>query len=176
MVVPGLPVPSTVSRTHLTHRKRISRSWAGLVPSNPTTRRRLGVAVLVLLTFLVGRHYGRRTMLYPKRPKFYVEKLPPPSSEATDAYFSPTQDRKIPPIVHYVFGMKEDFGGKPFGFIQFVAMNSMLQNIHPERIMFWHIYEPHGWWWNKIQEYASKKGVILEKRKARQVDEILYGA
>jgi hypothetical protein len=69
--------------------------------------------------------------------------------------------------------MKDDFGGKPYSFFQFVTMNSMLENIHPEKVMFWYRHEPSGWWWNKIQEYAARKGVQWEMRKARDVTEVL---
>ena len=106
-----------------------------------------------------------------KLPPFGVASLPEPPSQPTG--YSITPERKVPPIVHYVFGMKDDFGGKPFSFVTFVTMNSMLENIRPEKVMFWYRHEPSGWWWNKIQEYAAKKGVQWEMRKARDVTEVL---
>lgn len=171
MAVPGLPIPATIGRTSLTHRRRTSRSVLSLLES-PNLRRRAAYALLLFLVFLFGRRTGTSSVS-PKPPPFYVSPAALPGPPSPPTGFSATPERKIPPIVHYVFGMKEDFGGKPFGFIQFVAINSMLENIKPEKVMFHHIYEPSGWWWNKIKEYADKKGVKWEMTKAREVDEIL---
>ena len=122
--------------------------------------------------FLLGRWYGvSRTSISP--PPFYVDpsKLPAPPNPPPE--YTITPQRKIPPIIHYIFGMTKDFGGKPFSFVQFVTINSAISNIKPDKIIFWYIHEPQGWWYNKIQEYAAKKGVMWESKVAREVDEIL---
>lgn len=181
MAVPGLPVPSTIgsSSRHsnsLTGRRRAaSKSLSNLVSNAPNLRRRLLYGLLVLSIFLLGKRYGH-TRTAPPRLPFAVDVLPPPPTPPPLEYSSEAMlsgARKVPPIVHYVFGMKEDFGGKPFGFVQFVTINSMLENIRPEKVMFWHRHEPTGWWFQKIQEFAQKKGVKWEMKKAREVDEIL---
>lgn len=130
--------------------------------------------IVLLLVFLLGRHYGVRTTI-PKPPPFLVDssKLPPPN-EPAPASLNLVKDQKIPPIVHYVFGMSKDFGGKPFSFVQFVAINSALTNIKPERVIFWYRHMPQSWWFDKVQEYAKKHGVVWENKLAREVDEILW--
>lgn len=178
----------------MTHRRRASKSLQSLLSSTSTSaRKRIATAVVLLVVFLLGARYGASRVprfdpkspttasafLIPPTPPFYVapHQLPPPSTppntNTINNAFSVVPEQKIPPIVHYVFGMTKDFGNKPFGFIQFVAMNSAIENIKPQKIMFWYLFLPSGWWFNKIQEYAAKKGIVFELKKAREVDEIL---
>lgn len=183
MPTPGLPLPPAMSsqagggnnKHRLTsHRARRAskeiKSMFETTTASPTFRKRLGWFVLLLAVFLLGQNWGYK-QAQPPRPPFAVDKLPPPPSPPTG--YSITPERKIPPIVHYVYGLSKDFGGKPFGFAQFVAMNSMLENIHPEKVMVWCKYEPQSWWWGKIKEYAAKKGVQWEMKEARDVEEVL---
>jgi len=188
MAVPGLPVPSAIQqRSQLTHRRRASKSLQALVSNtSPSTKKRLAWFLILLLVFLLGSRYGSHknprydprspttssAFVVPSTPPFYVAPhlLPPPQSPPTG--FAVTPERRIPPILHYVFGMTKDFGNKPFGFIQFVAMNSALENIRPQKIMFWYLFLPSGWWFTKIQEFAAKKGVVFELKRAREVNEI----
>ena len=173
MAVPGLPVPSSVSRSHLTTRHRASRSLRSLFSSSPPKAQRRAIAsFLVLLVFLLGRWYGIARNS-PSLPRFYIEPSTLPAPPSPPPEFVVTPQRKIPPIIHYIFGMTKDFGGKPFSFVQFVAMNSALTNIKPDKVIMWHRYEPTGWWYDKIQEYAANKGIKWESKIAREVDEIL---
>ncbi|KAG0146534.1 hypothetical protein CROQUDRAFT_671048 [Cronartium quercuum f. sp. fusiforme G11] len=77
------------------------------------------------------------------------------------------QHTKIPRYLHYVFGMSPDFGGKPFGFIHFAALQSALQILRPEKIFIHYAYLPTGWWFERVLEIEQVKLV-----KVRDVTEI----
>lgn len=97
--------------------------------------------------------------------------LPPPDEPGSG--YSITPQRKVPPILHYVFGMSSDFGGTPFGFLQYLAVVSAIEKLRPQRIIFWHLYRPETWWFSKVQELAQRRGVAFEVTKAREVHEVL---
>lgn len=70
----------------------------------------------------------------------------------------------VPNIVHFVFGMSEDFGGKPFAYPHYLSMYSALVQTKPKSIMFWYHYLPstditQNWWFERIQADASRLGV-----------------
>lgn len=54
---------------------------------------------------------------------------------------------KIPRVVHYVFGMAADFGGKPWGLVHHACLMSAIAHIEPEAVFFHHEFEPSGPWW-----------------------------
>lgn len=81
----------------------------------------------------------------------------------------PIHHTKIPRYLHYVFGMSPDFGGKPFGFIHYAALQSALQILRPEKIFIHYAYRPTGWWFDRVTEIEQ---VVLIK--VRDVKEI-YG-
>jgi hypothetical protein len=182
MAVPGLPVPANLrtnqSASSLSSRRRhasraLSTSFASWSQHPSLLRKRLVYAALFFAVFLLGRYYGSSSR---RPPAFYVDpaKLPPPNEGTAGdvARLDLVPDQKIPNVVHYVFGMSKDFGGKPFGFSQFVAMNSALVTLKPQKVILWYRYLPQGWWFNKIQEYALKQGTVWENRLAREVTEI----
>jgi hypothetical protein len=180
MPTPGLPLPPGMANSangsyRLTSResRRTSKDLKAVLTGNtltPTVKKRILWGLAILVVFLLGSNYGYKKAQVPK-PPFAVDTLPPPDNPPTG--FSITHERKIPPIVHYVHGLSKDFGGKPFGFAQFVAVNSMFDNLHPDKVMVWYKYEPQGWWWNKAKEYAAKKGIVWEMKEARDVEEVL---
>ncbi len=55
--------------------------------------------------------------------------------------------RRIPKIVHYVFGMAPDFGGKPWGLVHYACVKSAIRWIKPQAIHLYHQFEPSGPWW-----------------------------
>lgn len=57
----------------------------------------------------------------------------------------------IPNIVHFVFGLSPDFGGKPFSIMHYIAIRSAFVVNSPEKIYFHYQYEPDGEWWEKIK-------------------------
>jgi hypothetical protein len=73
----------------------------------------------------------------------------------------------IPNIFHFVFGMAEDFGGKPFSFAHYLSVKSAVELNKPGTAYFHYQFEPTGEWWeqakplltlNKITAPASFMG------------------
>ena len=60
----------------------------------------------------------------------------------------------IPQVVHLMFGMKEDFGGKPFGLVHFLCVKSARVNMPEAEIFLYYRYEPKGKWWGKAKKLA----------------------
>lgn len=54
----------------------------------------------------------------------------------------------IPKVLHYCFGLSEDFGGKPWGLLHHVCLSSAVARLRPESVFFYHEYEPSGPWWD----------------------------
>jgi hypothetical protein len=54
---------------------------------------------------------------------------------------------RIPRIVHYVFGMAPDFGGKPWGLMHYACVKSAVRWLKPEAIYLYYQFEPSGPWW-----------------------------
>jgi len=59
----------------------------------------------------------------------------------------------IPNIVHYIYGLKEQNEEFPFLFYYGILSNILINN--PIKIFFHYTYLPHGYWWNKIQNYLT---------------------
>lgn len=110
-------------------------------------------------------------LLRPRSPRTpFIYPMGRPRGNTT---FSPTPERQIPPYVHYVFGLSPFFGGKPFGFIQYVCLSSSLVLLKPEVIFMHYVYAPDGWWWEQWRSRIEKSGTTrLEMVKQRDVDSI----
>ena len=67
----------------------------------------------------------------------------------------------IPNIFHFVFGMAEDFGGRPFSLSHYLAVKSAAVINQPDKILFHYAFEPAGEWWDK-----AKPLLTLNKIKA----------
>jgi Glycosyltransferase sugar-binding region containing DXD motif len=57
----------------------------------------------------------------------------------------------IPNILHFVFGMAPDFGGKPFSLCHYLSVRSAIELNKPEKALFHYQYEPEGEWWQKAK-------------------------
>ncbi len=57
----------------------------------------------------------------------------------------------IPNILHFVFGMASDFGGKPFSLSHYLAIKSAFEVNKPTSALFHYEFEPHGEWWEKAK-------------------------
>jgi hypothetical protein len=64
----------------------------------------------------------------------------------------------IPNILHFVFGMAQDFGGKPFSLVHYLSVKSAVELNKPDAAYFHYEYEPEGEWWQK-----AKRLLILKK-------------
>jgi len=61
----------------------------------------------------------------------------------------------IPNKVHFIFGLREDFGGKPFSFVHHLAVKSAWDCNQPTQILFHYKHEPQGKWWEKSKPYLT---------------------
>jgi hypothetical protein len=57
----------------------------------------------------------------------------------------------IPNILHFVFGMAPDFGGKPFSLAHYLSVKSAVELNKPSTVFFHYEYEPTGEWWEKAK-------------------------
>ncbi len=57
----------------------------------------------------------------------------------------------IPNILHFVFGMATDFGGKPFSLVHYLSVKSAVDLNKPEAAILHYQYEPGGEWWEKAK-------------------------
>lgn len=62
---------------------------------------------------------------------------------------------KIPNIIHFIFGLQEDFGGKPFVFVHYLAILSAHKVNKPDKIFFHCKYIPDNYWWEKARAYVE---------------------
>ncbi len=69
--------------------------------------------------------------------------------------------RRVPKILHYVFGMMPDFGGKPWGLVHYACLASAVAKIKPDQVLFHYEHEPSGPWWE-----LTKPLVTLCQRRA----------
>jgi len=61
----------------------------------------------------------------------------------------------IPKIIHFIYGLQKDFGGKPFSLVHYLAIKSTFEVNKPEKIQFFYVYEPTGRWWNEAKKYLE---------------------
>jgi len=61
----------------------------------------------------------------------------------------------IPNIIHFVFGLCDDFGGRPFSLIHYLAVKSAHECNRPEAIYFHYAYEPSGEWWDRAKPFLT---------------------
>lgn len=93
----------------------------------------------------------------------FHQPLPPPTTNTT---FSPTPTRQIPPYAHFVFGLSPTFGGKPFSFLNYVALSSALVKLRPEVVFMHHVYEPNGFWWDEFVRRVEQEGGWVSRTSA----------
>jgi hypothetical protein len=67
----------------------------------------------------------------------------------------------IPNIIHFIFGMAPDFGGKPFSLVNYLAIKSAIAVNKPDAVIFHYEFEPEGSWWE-----IAKPLLTLNKIKA----------
>lgn len=61
----------------------------------------------------------------------------------------------IPKVIHFIFGLKEDFGGKPFALPHYIAVKSA-HDCNPDyKIKFHCQYLPSGEWWEQAKELVE---------------------
>jgi Glycosyltransferase sugar-binding region containing DXD motif len=66
----------------------------------------------------------------------------------------------IPNIFHFVFGMKPDFGGKPFNMVHYLAVKSAAELNQPDKMILHYQYEPTGEWFEKARPYLVLNKIV----------------
>lgn len=61
----------------------------------------------------------------------------------------------IPNILHFVFGMAPDFGGKPFSLVHYLSVKSAVELNKPQTAFFHYQFEPEGEWWQKAKQLLT---------------------
>ena len=65
----------------------------------------------------------------------------------------------VPNIFHFIFGLKEDFGDKPFNLCHYLAIESAIHLNNPDKVYFHYQYEPSGEWFKLIKNKIHLKKV-----------------
>jgi len=65
----------------------------------------------------------------------------------------------VPKVLHFIFGLSSDFGGKPFGLVHHLVIRAALRSVQPELAMFHHAHEPSGEWWEKTKQLVHLRKV-----------------
>jgi hypothetical protein len=60
----------------------------------------------------------------------------------------------IPNTIHFIFGMDEQFGGRPFSYIHYLVVRSALAVNKPEQVVLHYAYEPRTEWWEAVKPYV----------------------
>lgn len=66
----------------------------------------------------------------------------------------------IPNILHFVFGMAPDFGGKPFSLVHYLSVKSVVELNKPSAAYIHYQFEPQGEWWEKAKPLLTLNKII----------------
>jgi Glycosyltransferase sugar-binding region containing DXD motif len=66
----------------------------------------------------------------------------------------------IPKILHYIFGMSPDYGGKPWSLVHYACIKSAIERIQPEEVFFYYEYEPTGPWWELTRGMVTLEKIV----------------
>jgi hypothetical protein len=61
----------------------------------------------------------------------------------------------IPNTFHFIYGLTEDFGGKPFGLAHYIAIKSAILVNKPKNVFFYYEFEPQTEYFKKIKPYLN---------------------
>ena len=75
----------------------------------------------------------------------------------------------IPNQFHFVFGLKEDFGGKPFNILHYLAIKSAYDLNKPDAMYFYYTYEPSGEYWDKAKPLNKESTTYLMREKGTEL-------
>ncbi|MBI3889945.1 MAG: hypothetical protein HY303_00275, partial [Candidatus Wallbacteria bacterium] len=63
----------------------------------------------------------------------------------------------IPNKIHFIFGLRPDFGGKPFSYVHYLAVATALKVNRPDQLYLHFQFEPDTYWWKKACELATPR-------------------
>ena len=87
-------------------------------------------AVALELVDLCGRQVGTNIRV----PFQTIDSGAKPSSKAKFSCRNGPNPHPVPQIVHFIFGLKPNFGGKPFSLVHYAAVRSAYLVLRPERM------------------------------------------
>jgi hypothetical protein len=58
----------------------------------------------------------------------------------------------IPNKIHFIFGLSEDFGGKPWGLFHYLAVKSAVEVNNLDKANLYYKHKPTGEWFEKIED------------------------
>ncbi len=61
----------------------------------------------------------------------------------------------VPNILHFIFGMAPDFGGKPFSLVHYLSVKSAVELNKPQAAYIHYQFEPSGEYWEKAKPYLT---------------------
>jgi len=61
----------------------------------------------------------------------------------------------IPNIIHFIFGLDEGFGNKPFSIVHFLSVKSAIEVNRPMNVYFYYKYLPSGVWWERTKNMVQ---------------------
>jgi hypothetical protein len=65
----------------------------------------------------------------------------------------------IPKILHFCFGLSQNFGGKPWSLFHHACVKSAVERIKPTKTFFYCEYEPKGPWWRLTREMLTVENI-----------------
>jgi hypothetical protein len=65
----------------------------------------------------------------------------------------------IPKIIHFVYGLDENFGGKPFGFVHWVAIRTAAKFNPSYKILFWCKFIPNTIYFDDLKDIIEIKNI-----------------
>lgn len=70
-------------------------------------------------------------------------------------------ERRVPRLIHFIFGLAPDFGGKPFNIMHYVAIRSVADRFRPDEIQFHYCFEPQNEFFERVRPLVTMKRVVL---------------
>ena len=70
----------------------------------------------------------------------------------------------IPRVVHFIFGLRPDFGGKPFSAIHWAAVESAARHLKPNKIRLYCANRPFGAWWERCRQLVEVIDIVAPDR------------
>jgi hypothetical protein len=62
---------------------------------------------------------------------------------------------KVPKVIHFVFGLSADFGGRPFNIMHMLAVRSAAERFRPEQMFFHHEFEPDNAFFREVKSLLT---------------------
>lgn len=60
-------------------------------------------------------------------------------------------------LIHFIFGIKRNFGGKPFAFFHYISILSAYRQHKHSKIFLHYVYKPTTFWWSVASQIATAR-------------------